>query len=341
MRNNFLKTVLVAVTMSLCGSIVGVRAETIPMTSSSVPQEPVEKETVVEELVSSYSVMDYVANIGDNKEYIFRSNQGTTITKGEFFLGDVIQFSQIIGSDRKIGFLSFSPDYMELTSTQEAPQIRSNLINERPEGEIILKAPLKVGNTWESLSSVFTIVDIIEADGKGTIIVRKSDTNGDYYMYFEIGKGLVLITDAEGNEITKLMEIRSGQKETKEIILYYPGGKEVKTTLGFNLNDTAKNLITNAYREKALESNSMEVLGLSSSIQYIYRKDNILYVDLDESFIDYINSVKDKEDEILQSLTNTLLRFYGADALSITINDQRYESDSKKIEKFEYLVPKY
>ncbi|KAF5044283.1 Sporulation and spore germination [anaerobic digester metagenome] len=99
--------------------------------------------------------------------------------------------------------------------------------------------------------------------------------------------------------------------------------------------------MTLAYLEQAKAKGLIPVLEDKTKIQFLYLNQDIVQVDLNDSFITQQNDSPELENARIQSLVNTLCQYYQAKGVQLTINDQRYESNQRKIEPTEVLTPVY
>lgn len=336
MKKNYFYKIISIVSLLLLVSLNTYAQNPTSTPNGNVGPEGVKE--IKEEVVSSkYSLYDYLPSYS-GQEYIFNLGGSSVIKKAEYIVDNVVQLAEISKKGKYVSFVSYGQDYYEITDPIEAPRIRENSINERPNGYIILQEPLTVGNTWNSGDSTFTIEDIRENEG-GTIVVSRDYGSYKEKYYFALDRGLVSIVDEDGNYLLNFVGANKISPEIYKIDLYYPNNKLVSGQIELMTNDSPRKKITEIYKN-SLVSGGINVLGGESEIQYLYILDGIVYIDLNEGFINYINNNSQYENEILVSLTNTLCKFYNGRALSITINDQRYESSKQKIEKYEYLLPK-
>ncbi|MDW5299965.1 MAG: GerMN domain-containing protein [Sedimentibacter sp.] len=224
---------------------------------------------------------------------------------------------------------------------------RENFTDNKFEGgKILLKEPLKEGNSWsadENSTSTITSVSKEVVTKKGNFDAIEVTTKGkqgktvDYYVK---DMGLVkTVNYGEGYEVSStLSSIEKNQPFIQSITLYYPNvdGVTLNTIdvqISFNTNDEPEDIIEKNIKDLSI----FEVLSTATKINNLNynEEDNSVHVDLSKEFVTDMNAGASFEAMILQSITNTLGAYYGVQNVYITIDDGPYESGHIIIEKGE------
>lgn len=169
---------------------------------------------------------------------------------------------------------------------------------------------------------------------------------------FTYGLGIGLVSsdvmnkDGSFTNIQLIEAVEDNAIDTYETDFYFPSedqkNRVVTKALAFKTNDLVKNKLTESYKALAQENGLIQVLGDDVQIQYVFRQDDLVRVDLNDAFIEFVNESPELEDARIQNLVNTLCRYYqGTQGVILTIDDQRYESDNRKIEPEEVIKPAY
>lgn len=308
--------------------------------------------------VSKYNLFDYyplIANrqvdlvgpAGDSSlilQYLYEES-GKATAQLKQFNGDTSQLNVISITEDQITELYYSQDI----------NYRENIIGLKNYVQrVILKAPLVLGNQWNSTGLQFeiTAVDesrVINKQTRTVLDVTVSTGTEKILFTYAVGVGLVsndvINPDGSLTNIVQLAQITDAAQDIYSVDFYFPSkAKEVyliTQDVSFNTNDATKDKLTAVYKEIAKKQNYDPVIGEKTQIQFIFSRDNIVHMDLNNAFIDFINATPALENQRLESLVDTICSFYKADGLILTINNQRYESVSRKIETTEVLKPLY
>lgn len=260
----------------------------------------------------------YFEFIDGNKAQIKTVNPGTTIVK-------------IV--EKKDGTLK------EIYSEGEFYHIENLLDREANKEEIILKEPLEVGNSWENAEG-----DIKEITGLGVEIktpyktfealeVTTKKDNGQVREYYVEGLGLVASLYQEGDFKVESL-LRSMDKKSRKLAIekYYPIDVDsdivyVEDEISFETNGN----IIEKLEEVLKNPPSKELIPLISEETRINsinldRNDWRLRVDFSSDLVLDMNYGSAMETMILESIINTLGRFYDVKGVSITLDGKAYES---------------
>lgn len=204
---------------------------------------------------------------------------------------------------------------------------------------ILLKEPLEIGNSWETVNGEkreITGIDIeIETPYEvfKTIEVTTFKKDSEDRDYYAPGLGLVASV-YKNNDMEIKSLLKSVKKEGRKIAIekYYP--IDIDSDLVY-VNDVI-DFYTNANIEEVLEEilknpPSKELIPLISpktklnSIK-LDRNNWKLRVDFSPELITDMNYGGAMESMVLSGIVNTLGRFYDVDGISITIDGRAYES---------------
>lgn len=217
---------------------------------------------------------------------------------------------------------------------------------------VILKAPLTVGHQWDSTGLHFEIIAVDEPrviNGQKLTVMDVTIATGSEKILFTYAVGVGLVSndvikpDGSLTNIVHLVRIKEDARDSYTIDFFFPaktgGTTLVPQNVEFNTNDATKDKLTEVYKDIAAKQGYEAVMGAKTQIQFIFSQDNIVHVDLNQAFIDFINQTPQLEEQRLNCLVDTLCKLYSADGMILTINDQRYESLNRKIEPTEILTP--
>lgn len=317
-----------------------------------------EKDVIIQSKKSQYSLLDYyplIANrqvdltgpAGDNSlilQYLYEES-GKLTAQFKQFTKEASQLNVISITDHEITELYYSQDI----------SYRENIIGLKDYVQrVILKAPLTLGNQWDSTGLHFEITAVDESrviKGQNMTVMDVTVSTGAEKILFTyaVGAGLVsndvINPDGSLGNIVEVARIIDDARDVYSMDFYFPGKNGevylVSRDVEFKTNEASKDKLTEVYKDIAAKQGYLPVLGAKTQIKYIFSKDGIVHVDLNEAFIEFINQTPALEDQRLGSLVDTICSFYGAEGLILTINDQRYESVNRKIEATQILRPLY
>lgn len=228
---------------------------------------------------------------------------------------------------------------------------RENLLDKKDDNEeVLLMEPLAKGTTWTLKDGrvrtiTGTSADITTPSGSYKAIEVTTQGPKDKTVdYYAKDTGLVkTVFTSGGNEVTSaLSKIEENAVLKQKINFYYPNANnnilnyKVKE-VSFKTNDTTRKVFESTYKEVANSSNS-KVLTTNTKINSLYiNKDNMVYVDLSNEFLTELNVGASFEEEILQCIANTFGKYYGADKVILTINNNLYQSGHIAFEKGKYI----
>lgn len=301
----------------------------------SITPQPEEPNNIQEEL----SIEDYYP-INENTKYSYtgKGNEFATYTVFVDYATDSrIQNRMNNGGTESVNVIELKDDQLTLLYSRGETYFRHNfLFNEYEGGKILLKGPLKEGNSWdydESTTAVITGLskEVVTPLGNYKAIeVTLEGEQGKTVDYYAKDVGLVkTIASGEGYEISStLSSIEKNTPLIQTITLYYPNIEGYLNTIDvqieFNTNDEPEDVI-----EKIVKDLSVyEILSPNTKINELFynEEENSVHIDLTKDFVTEMNAGAGMEAMILQSLTNTLGNYYGVHEVYITIDGGPYES---------------
>ncbi|TJX14312.1 hypothetical protein E9840_06550 [Tissierella creatinini] len=216
--------------------------------------------------------------------------------------------------------------------------------------DIILKEPLERGTTWVSTDGYEKKITSLDAQIEtpyGSLEALEVTTVFDQERlqkdYFVKGIGFVARVYKDGDtEIKTLLKEIRNIPMTQEMLVYYPL-KDNSMEVVF-IRDSLE-FTTNANIEKILESKMKnppdERLGLTlppgaiiNSV-HLDRSSWVAKVDFNESFIRDLNVGSSYEAAVLNSIVNTIGKFYDTEEVYISMNGRPYESGHIAIQEGE------
>ena len=306
--------------------------------------KPGEPDNIREEL----SIGDYYP-FTENTKYSYegKGNMFATYTVFvDYATDNRIQTRTNNGGTESVNVLELNDDQLILLYSRGETYFRQNFLNKEYDGgKILLKEPLKEGNSWnydENTTATITGIskEIITPLGNYKAIeVTLEGEQGKTIDYYSKDVGLVkTIASGEGYEVSSSLSfIESNKPLIQALTLYYPNTDGYLNTIDvqieFNTNDEPGDVI-----EKIVKDLSVyEILSPNTKINNLFynEEENSVHIDLTEDFVTEMNAGASFEALIIQSLTNTLGRYYGVQEVYITIDGGPYESGHIIIEKGE------
>ncbi|HEY8805791.1 MAG TPA: GerMN domain-containing protein [Clostridium sp.] len=217
--------------------------------------------------------------------------------------------------------------------------------------EILLKEPLLKGTTWILGGDRKRYISNVEVDvttplGKYKALevttTAKTTKTLDYYAR---NVGLVkTVFISNGDQISSsLSKIENNVSFTQSLEFYYPNINGinlnfVEKQLIFKTNDITRIKIESAYKVLP-KGNIGRVLSPNAKIKSLYlNKDGMVYVDFTKELVSEMNAGSGFESMILQSITNTLGRYYGVNKVYITVEGSPYKSGHIEMKKGEAFI---
>ena len=294
------------------------------------PEEPINQEVSIEEY---YPIME-------NTKYSYEGegNEFATYTVLVDYISDNrIQIRTDNGGTESITVLEIKDEQLSILYSRGETYFRQNFLNgEYEDGKVLLKTPLKEGNSWaydENTRAIITSLSKEVVTRLGNYEALEVTLEGEQEKtinYYAKDMGLVkTISLGDGYEVSStLSSVENNMPLIQTITLFYPNADgsldTIDVQIEFNTNDEPIDVIEKMVKELSLH----EVLSPNTTINELYfdEEENSVHVDLSEDFIREMNAGASFEALILQSLTNTLGNYYGVGEVYITIDGGPYES---------------
>lgn len=223
--------------------------------------------------------------------------------------------------------------------------------------EILLKAPIEVGNEWtlsDGFSRSITDVDVDVETPHGVRKAVEVTTVGEYGTtidYYSEGIGLVkTIYRTEGTEISStLRKIEESVPFVQLVNFYFPNIEDsdhilyISKEVPFYTNDVTRSVLEAEYKEAYSEDEEKisSVFSENTTINSLYlNKDGMVYIDLSEDYLTEMNAGAGYESAMLQCIANTFGGYYNVDRVYLTIDDELYSSGHISLKKGEYIEVK-
>jgi hypothetical protein len=268
---------------------------------------------------ASYTVfIDYIA---EDKEQLRVNNGGTEAVK----------------------VVTNSNGELKVLYSKEEVYYRENLmIKTNDKEEILLKEPLQKGTYWSvyggrTRSITDTQVEVSTTLGNYKCIEVTTTGDGntakDYYA-FNVGLVKSIYTAvSQDNSLdisSTLSKLEQNVPFVQKVKFYYPNISEdvncfIYRNLSFNTNSITKDLFKN-YFKIAPTSKTDRLISPNTKINHLYLNGGIVYVDFSKELVSEMNAGSGYEAMILQSITNTLGDYYGANKVYLTVEGQPYSS---------------
>ena len=235
-----------------------------------------------------------------------------------------------------------------LVYSREEAYYRENLLKKEPNAdEILLMEPLQEGTAWtlgdgreRRIEGVSVPVSTPSGDYAAIEVITASE-NGTTADYYAEGVGLVKSVFRYGDaEIASaLAAIEEDISLTQTVRFFYPDADgealaSAEVPVRFRTNDITRTALESAYRGAA----PFPVFSENTRINSLYlNRDGMVYIDLNRAFVDDMNAGSGVEALILQGVADTFGRYYGANRVLLTIDNELYESGHIALKKGEYL----
>jgi len=221
---------------------------------------------------------------------------------------------------------------------------------ELDEEEVILKAPIKVGNKWSSNGNDYEITAVnheVEVPAGDYTTIELTITMPDTVIkkYYAEDVGLVSeISETEGMTVESNLEsVKTNTPEVLPFIVYLPddqaiGMDTMETELILNTNDSARVAITKLLSGQEDRYKDVNILSEGTEINYLFLNDeNIVEVDVSSEFEE---NMAGSTGELfgVYTLVNTLSQYYGTQEVLLTVEGEPYSGPHITLEKGELLT---
>lgn len=222
---------------------------------------------------------------------------------------------------------------------------------DKKKDEILLKAPLKKGNTWtlndgrkRTITNISSNVKTPLKTYKAIEVTTQGKGKDKTIEYYAENVGLVkTVFISDGMEVkSELKAIEENATLTQNIKFFYPNIDSTKLyykekSVDFKTNDITRQTLQKVYKD-ILKDTGTTVLTKNTKINYLYlNRDGMVYIDLSKDFLKEMNAGSSYEGMILQSIAATFGDYYGANKVVLTIDGGDYESGHIVLGKGDYL----
>lgn len=236
---------------------------------------------------------------------------------------------------------------------------RENLTNADGETEeILLKAPLEIGNAWtlsDGNTRKITDIDVDISTPLGNYKAIEVTTEGEYGSstdYYAEDVGLIkTVYHSEGTKVTStLSQIEKDIPFVQIVNFYFPSIEDssllyyVSKEIPFKTNDITRMTLEKAYKEAFGDGGDEvgKVFSENTKINSLYlNKDGMVYIDLSKDYLTEMSAGAGYESAMLQSIANTFGQYYHVEKVLLTIDNELYSSGHIKLEKGEALSVNY
>lgn len=272
----------------------------------------------------------------------------------EFIEDNKVQVKMINPGTNTIRILEYKDGELREDYTEsEFYHIENKLNVEGNSGSILLKEPLQLGNSWETLDgNIRSITGLnvkldLPYEKLNTIEVTTELGNGIVQLdYYSVGLGHVasIYKDGEYEVKTLLEKIIKGPLE-ENIRFYYPledgtGSVYKDKKIKFSTNDKIENILAEGFKNPENKT-LINILSDDATINSLKldKTNNIVRVDLNQNFLKENEKFGSTlEYDIIQNLVNTLGKYYEVDKVSITIDGKEYSSGHLLLEPDDYFI---
>lgn len=310
-----------------------------------------------QETTTENKIADYFPKTA-NKQYVY-AGEGNEYASYDVFTDyetkDRKQTRTNNGGTEVVKVISLEENQLIIPINQEETYIRENWlkksVNENEEIEMLLKAPIKIGTSWEAIgerTSTITAVDVSITTPIGTFETVKVTTEGTedketHYYAPDVGLVKSVFSSDIYNVTSTLSEINEVPL-IQTIRFYYPesDGKTmsyVDKEVAFHTNDVTRKKIEEIYKE--VPNNTVgNVLPKKAKIESLYlNKDGHVYVDFSKELISNMNAGSAFETLIMQSIVNTIGGYYYTNEVYLTVEGKPYSTGHIQMKKGEpFLV---
>lgn len=205
--------------------------------------------------------------------------------------------------------------------------------------EIVLMQPIEVGTSWTSRDSELEITKVhaeieVPAGTYNTIEVTETFEDTVIKRYYAEDIGLVYeVNETAGETVESLLaEIRTDTPETLPITVYKPddqamGLETMNAELSLATNDPARVAIAELFRGDNENYSDFFIFPEGAEMNYLFlNNSNVVEVDLTSEYVSNMNAGSSGESLFLQSLSETLINYYGAESILLTIEGEPYSS---------------
>ena len=320
--------------------------------SSSQPassESSIEESSSVEESSSIEEETDTIAAYFPFVENVWSSYEGegseyaTFSWYPQYIEENRAQYVKNNGGTQIVSVLDYSDGQLVETFTRPETYFRENMLDQTSDdaGTILLKEPLKVGNSWENPSGSTTEITAVDVDVETPLgvfpAIEVTTTEGDAITtrYYSVGIGLIkeVATDTQASYevLSTLAEQIADTPESTVIRAFFPdanamGIETADVNVAFFTNDVTREVISDLL-EQVPDVEYGRLIPEGTTINSLYlNEDGRVYVDFSEELVGNMNAGSSGESLLLQGIVNTIGVYYGVEEVVITIEGAPYES---------------
>lgn len=319
-----------------------------------------QEQSVGDEAVAKYTIKDYI-QVKENLRYDYEgvnSEYAEVTAYVDYIEGDKFQIRSNNGGTEVCRVLELKDGELKLIFSRAECYYRENFLNKAANAdEVILKEPLVTGTSWVLKDGSKRSITNTEAEittPEGTLKALEVTTEGvngqkDLY-YYVLDKGLVkVIRDSEKMKVASTLKTVTENAQFKSTIrVFYPKVTDTDYAITyedkevhFKTNDITKQILENLLKSTS-DSGDIGPFTSGTTINSLYLNDDgMVYLDLNKKFVEEMNAGSGFESTILQSVANTIGKYYGADKVYITLDNSPYESGHILKEEGEPFVVKF
>ncbi|MDD4494105.1 MAG: GerMN domain-containing protein [Eubacteriales bacterium] len=273
----------------------------------------------------------------------------------EYVKGNVVQKRVINPGTVSVVVYTVDDNELRKVFSRGETYYRNDFTDQSENGEILIKAPIKVGTSWtladgstRTITCLNKKLSVVAGDFEAIEIttVSKDSTIVDYYVK---NTGLIKTEfKAAGDEpftvVSELERLSASTPLKEHVKIFYP--EYEKTRLIYTVNEIELFTNENAYTKLCtLLKTAPEVHGLSNvlspnvKINFVKldEENKICYVDFTEELISEMSAGSAMESMILQCIANTFGEYYQKDKVIITVGGKTYEGGHIAFMEGEYL----
>lgn len=299
---------------------------------------------------AKYTIKDiYPFKANTKYEYTGKGNEYASYTVfTDYIKNNRIQLRTNNGGTEVVSVLENKNGQLKIIYSKEETYYREDLTSKKSnKNEILLKEPLVKGTSWtlpDGRKRYISNIDVSVSTPAGKFKAVEVTTEGNGFKdldYYASGKGLVkTVYKAKDMEVTSsLSKIKTNSPLAQTVRFYYPNINDDKIyyidkNLTFKTND-----ITRLTFEKMFKSSPNKEVGkllsTNAKIKSLYLNGSVVYADFSKEFVSEMNAGSGYEAMILQSIVNTLGRYYGVSKVYMTVENKPYASGHIEMQKGE------
>lgn len=260
----------------------------------------------------------------------------------DYISGDRIQLRIINPGTTVAQVIENKEGELRLISSTGEFYYRENIINSTPSKpqDILLKEPIKVGNSWalpdgrkRTITNMNADIQTPSGSYKGIEVTTEGDTYKTYDYYVQnIGlvKSLFKTNDSEVE--TSLEKIDKSAVVQQTIKFYYPDFNNnrlvfIRDKVSFKTNDDPIKIFEDHLKNPP-DKNISRIMSPKTKINKLYlnSEEYKVYIDFSKEFITEMNAGSSLEAMILDSVADTFADYYNVDKVYISIDGKPYAS---------------